>query len=369
MKVALVHDWLNTKAGGAENVLFRLAELFPDAPVYTLLHNPATTEGKLDAARVRTSSLQRMPSWLRGRPRYLLPLIPTAVEQLDFTGYDVVVSSSSAWVKGIITRPETLHICYCHTPMRFVWDYWPRYADEQHVGPLRRAAIHRLTSRSRLWDYYSAARVDHWVANSQTTAARIRKYYHQPVDKVIYPGADLSLFAPADNPPRDYYVTLGSLTPYKKIDMAIEACNQLQAPLTVVGDGADRARLEKLAGPTVTFAGRVNEARRRELVAGAKALVFPNEEDFGIVPVEAMASGTPVIAFGRGGLTETVVEGETGSFFHQPTAAALAAAMKNFDPGKFQVPVLTKRAAEFSEELFMKQFKEYVEKAYGQFRP
>jgi glycosyltransferase involved in cell wall biosynthesis len=367
MKVAIVHDWLNTKFGGAENVAAELAKLFPDAPVYTLVYDPQLAGERIHPSRVQTSFLQRLPRWAQRRPRYLLPLIPMATEQFDFSQYDVVISSSSAFAKGVITRPETLHICYCHTPMRFVWDYWPGYIDEQYVGPLRRGAIHLLTSRLRLWDYYSSARVDRWVANSHTTAQRIKKYYHQEVSAVIYPGADTSQFAPGTKT-GDYFVTLCSLTPYKKIDLAIAACNRLQRRLVIIGEGADRRRLERMAGPTIEFAGRVSDAERARWLAGAQALLFPNEEDFGIAPIEAMASGTPVIAYGKGGLTETIVPGTTGILFQPHSVEALTAAIKEFRSTDFTTADLTRQAAKFTTTIFGQQLKTYIEKAYHEYR-
>jgi glycosyltransferase involved in cell wall biosynthesis len=369
VKIALVHDWLNTKFGGAEEVLVQAAAIFPDAPIYTLVYNPTIASERLPASRIRTSSLQRLPGWLKQRPRYLLPLIPSAIEQFDFSEYDVVISFSAAWSKGIITGPETLHICYCHTPMRFVWDYWPRYIDEQRVGAIRKAAIHVLTSRLRLWDYYSSARVDRWIANSQTTADRIQKYYRQSADAIIYPGAEIGDMRPVDSSEKDsYMVTLGSLTPYKKIDMAIKACNRLKQRLIVIGDGSDRARLEELAGPTIEFVGRVASDRRNDIVARAQALIFPNEEDFGIVPVEAMACGTPVIAYGRGGLTETVKDGVTGRFFDQPTVESLVDALRHFRASDYQTSKLVSRAGEFSTGRFQKQLQDYVEQRYAEFK-
>ncbi|HUC86697.1 MAG TPA: glycosyltransferase, partial [Candidatus Saccharimonadales bacterium] len=306
MKVAIVHDWLNTKFGGAENVLVELAELFPEAPIYTILYDPATAGAAIAPGRIHPSRLQHLPAFLRQRPRYLLPFIPRSIERFDLSGYDVVISSSSAWVKGVITGPQTLNICYCYSPMRFAWDYWPRYVQEQQVGPLRRAAIHVLTSRLRVWDYFSAARVDRWVAISHHVASRIHKYYRQPMKaiSVIYPGADIAAFKPQPTEKEDYFLVLSSLAPYKKIDLAIAACNRLGKRLIVAGDGADRGRLERLAGDTIEFTGRVSDSRRAELLARATAFIFPGEEDFGIAPVEAMASGTPVIAYNRGGLTE-----------------------------------------------------------------
>lgn len=367
MKVALVHDWLNNKMGGGELVLEQLAEMYPEAPIYTLAYNPETIQGHFDEYRIRPSYLQRFPGWLRRRQRYLLPLIPSAVEQFDLSEFDVVISSSTAFAKGVITKPETLHICYCHSPMRFAWDYWPAYVNEQHVGLLRRMAIHLLMSRLRLWDFYSAPRVDCWVANSKVVAGRIEKYYHRQADAVIYPGAITEQFKAA-NEKGDYFVTLASLTPYKKIDLAIKACNQLGRKLVVIGDGADRARLEELAGPTIEFAGRVSNSRRAELVAGAQALLFPNEEDFGIAPIEAMASGTPVIAYGKGGLTETVVEGKTGTFFGEPTAESLAGAIKDFKASDYRTEVLVSRAQEFGMDKFRDNFRQFVEKNYQAFK-
>lgn len=363
MKVALVHDWLNTKQGGGEKVLLEMAAIFPDAPIYTLLYDPETFDGKLDPARIRPSSLQRWPRFFRKRPRYLLPWLATALEQFDFSEFDVVLSSSSAFAKGVITKPDTLHICYCHSPMRFVWDYWPAYVQEQQVGPLRRIAIHLLTSRLREWDYYSAARVDRWIANSQTTASRIKKYYRANVDTVIYPGADIDAFRPTGRK-GSYFVTLSSLTPYKKIDLAIAACNQAKVELVVIGDGPDRGRLEQLAGPTIRFAGRVSDAERASLLAGAQAMLFPNEEDFGIAPIEAMASGTAVIAYRKGGLTETVKDGVTGSFFTPQHENDLAAALKVFDAQDFKQDDLTKQARRFSDATFRKQLKAYIDTVY-----
>jgi len=366
MKVALVHDWLNTKFGGAEHVLVELARLFPEAPIYTLLYNPEVCGHALEPARIRPSVLQRAPGWLQRRPRYLLPLIPMAVEQFDLGGYDLVISSSSAWSKGVITRPETLHVCYCYSPMRFVWDYWPAYLDEQRVGPLRRGGIRLLTSRLRLWDYYSAARVDRWVAISHTVANRIHKYYHQEA-RVIYPGAELDRFQPSDRPktaatnPEPYFITLSNLTPYKRIDLAIAACNQLGRRLVVIGEGSDRRRLERLAGPTIEFAGR------SRLLAGAEAMIFPNEEDFGIAPVEAMASGTPVIAYGAGGVSETVIAGSTGMFFNQPTVGSLVEALDRFRASDYRTTDLTARSRQFSAERFRHQLQAFIEKAYHEY--
>ncbi len=364
MKVALVHDWLNTKVGGGELVLVELAALFPDADIYTLLFNEQNYADKIDPSRVHASFLQNFPSFLRNRSRYFLPLAPKAIESFDFTGYDVVISSSSAFARGIKVPKGVIHICYCFSPMRFVWDYWPRYLDEQNVGWLTRQAITAMVGRLRKWDLSTVPRVTKWVAISELVQARIKKYYGQD-SIIIYPPARLGDLK-VQSEKSDYYVTLASLTPYKRIDLAIEACNLLQRPLKVMGDGADAARLKAMAGPTITFEGRVSDERKAELLANAKALLFPNEEDFGIAPIEAMASGTPVIAYNKGGLKETVIDGKTGIFFDSQTPQALAAAIEHLDSisDSFKTDDLTAQAAKFSAETWRKEFKEMVEQTY-----
>lgn len=366
MKIALVHDFLNSKLGGGEQVLLEFAKLYPEAPIYCLTFDALTYQGKLEAARVQTSFLQKLPSAVKTRPRYLLPLAPMAVESFDLSGYDIVISTSSAFAKSVITSPSTTHICYCFSPMRYVWDYWPKYIVEQAVGPFRRAIIHLLVSKLRIWDYYSSARVDLWVAISKTVSARINKYYRQP-SQLIYPPVDTKAYAPrAKDTHQPYYVTLASLTPYKKIDLAIEACNTSKRRLIVIGDGPDRARLEAMAGPTIHFAGLVDQASKAKLLAEAKGLIFANEEDFGIAPVEAMASGTPVIAFGRGGVTETVIAGKTGLFFDTQSAQSLNDCLDIFEKSNFEQVDLIKHAQEFSKQKFIKAVSTLVEDIYGQ---
>lgn len=367
MRLAIAHDWLDRPVGGAERVALEMAAMWPDAPVHTLLWDPSRYGTAIDPARVRTSWLQSLPAALRRRPRYLLPLIPTAVEQWDFSSYDVVLSSSCAFVKNLVTTPRTLHVCYCHSPMRFVWDYWPRYLDEQHVGPLRQAAIRVLVSRMRVWDHAGASRVDTWLANSATTARRLRKYYG--VDsRVLHPGVDLAELMPTDPRERsDEWLCLATLTPYKRIDLAIAAFNAMGRRLIVAGDGPDRGRLEALAGPTIRFVGHVGDRERATLLAGARGLVFPSEEDFGIAPVEAMASGTPVVALDAGGLRETVVDGVTGVFFAEQTPAALIAAVDRLERlrDRLRLEDLVDRAAEFSVDRFRRELRGAVEAAYA----
>jgi glycosyltransferase involved in cell wall biosynthesis len=361
-RVALVHDWLNTKRGGAEYVLEVLADMFPQAPIYTLVYNPSKFHYAPE--RIHISYLQKMPDMLKQRNRYLLPLIPSAIESWDFSAYDVVISSSSAFAKNIVTPETTRHICYCHTPMRFVWDYWPRYLSQQRVGPLRRAYITRQTGKMRMWDFVGAQRVDRFLANSRTTQQRIHKFYRRKAD-VIFPPVDTSSLvytAPAGK--RDYYVTLAALTPYKKIDAAIEAFNVSGKKLTVIGDGPDRNRLQELAGDNIEFTGYISAKNKARMLTEAKGLLFPNVEDFGIAPVEAMASGTPVIAYNAGGARETVLEGETGIFFDQQTPAGINQAIERLESSRFNGSTLTSRAQQFSTATFTTAIQSRLDEAF-----
>ena len=365
MKLALAHDWLDRPVGGAERVALEMASMWPHAPMHTLLWDPALYADRIDAARVRPSWLQSLPGALRRRPKYLLPLIPSAVEQWGFSDYDVVLSSSCAFMKNLLTTPDTVHVCYCHSPMRFVWDYWPRYLDEQHLGPIRETAARLMTSRIREWDYVGVRRVDVWLANSRTTATRLQKYYGVEA-QVLYPGVDVTDFTPVD--PRDKsdeWLCLATLTPYKRVDLAIEAFNSSRRRLVVVGDGPDRARLEGLAGPTISFTGHLTDAERARRLSQARALVFASEEDFGIAPVEAMASGTPVVAYAAGGLRETVVDGVTGVFFAEQTAGALNAAVDALEAARstLRLEALVEQAARFSVERFRHEIAGVVEAA------
>lgn len=360
-RIALVHDWLNQKIGGAERVLFELADLFPQAPIYTLLYNPAKFEKLIPPARVRTSILQRAPASLRRRPRYLLPLVPKAVEALDLAGFDIVISSSTGYVKNIQTLEHTFHICYCHSPLRYAWDYWEKYLVEQRLDPVRRLVASNLRRRIKRWDSSGTDRVDMWLANSQTVARRIKDFYHQSA-RVIYPPVATSNFKPI--PPKqkqNFYITMGLLTPYKKIDLAITACNLSRRRLLVLGEGSENKRLQKLASDNVKLLGFVNENRRRHLLSQARGLIFPSLEDFGIAPVEAMAAGTPVIAYGAGGLTETIVDGKTGIFFKPQTPQALNAALDRFESLEFYQPDLINQARKFDARVFRDSIKNIID--------
>src|SRR3954468_13694510 len=323
-RVALVHDFL-LDVRGAERVFLALCDLFPQADLFTAVYDEIGTEGRFANRNVHTSFLQRTKPTARTF-RAMLPLYPYAIEALDLRGYDLVVSSSSAWAHGVIPEDHAVHVCYCHTPFRCAWN--EREASLNARKPLTRAALGVVFQRWRQWDWIAAQRVDTYVANSQTTRRRIAKYFNRDA-AVVYPPVETSRFATTT--PSEGYVVLSELMAHKRIDIAVEAFSRLRLPLTVIGNGPDARRLRRLAGPTVHFEGRVSDARAAQLLAQAKALVVTATEEFGIAAVEAQAAGRPVIAYAEGGVRETVLDGITGTFFERPEAGALAAAVERFD--------------------------------------
>lgn len=352
-KVALVHYWLVNMRGG-EHVLEALCRLYPQADIFTHVLDRERLSPLLRERAIYTTFIQRLPASRRLYQKYL-PLMPLALEQLDLTGYDLVISSESGPAKGVLTRTESTHICYCHTPMRYLWDFYPQYLAS--ASPLVRLAMRPLCSRLRQWDVLSANRVDHFIANSRTVARRIRKHWRREA-AVVHPPVDTSAFPLRTAGRKEYYLCLGQLVDYKRVDLAVRACTRLNRPLVVAGEGEARASLEALAGPTVRFVGRRDGADIGRLYAGCRALLFPGEEDFGIVPVEAMATGAPVIAYGRGGVTETVIEGATGLFFEEQRVESLVAAIEDFERREsgFDPAVIRARALAFSGERFEQEF-------------
>lgn len=360
-KIALVHDFL-TRLGGAERVLKALSELFQKAPIYTLLYDEAKVGSQFPSSKIITSRLQKLPSLLRSRPRYLLPLMPRVIEEWDFSKFDLVISSNSAFSHGIITPPQTHHICYFHSPMRYAWDWTHEYRREQRVGPLRQIAIAYLLKKIRMWDQTAADRADTYIANSHNVKHRIKKYYRQDAT-VIYPPVDTERFQISRHH-EDFFLIVSTLTPYKRIDLAIQLFNKIRKKLVIIGDGAQKTFLENIAGDGIEFLGFCDDATKTEYLKNCRALIFPGEEDFGITPVEAMACGKPVLAYGRGGVRESVIEGVTGEFFNEPTVASLEDGLaklirneRNFNP-----LVCRKQARKFSKEVFMEKMKEIVKK-------
>ena len=324
-RVALIHDFL-LDVRGAERVFAALCDLFPEADLFTAIYDEEGTEGWFADRRITTSFLQRLrPTARTFRP--LLPLYPYAMEALDLSGYDVVVSSSSAWAHGVLVDPEAVHVSYCHNPFRYAWN--ARESTLSRRNPVTRAALGLILSRWRQWDTTAAQRVDRYVANSDTTRLRIARCFNRD-SVVLHPPVDTGRFTPRDDI-GDAYVVLSELMPHKRIDLAVEAFTRLGLPLLVVGNGPDARRLRRMAGPTVTFTGRVTDAQAADLLERARALVVTATEEFGIAAVEAQAAGRPVIALREGGVRETVLEGITGTFFDLPTVDALMAAVRSFD--------------------------------------
>lgn len=356
LRVAIVHYWL-VGPGGGENVVKTMLRIFPQAIVHTLVEEPAYSITVVPRERLRTSFLQKLP-FAAKLHRMLLPLAPLALENLNLDDYDLIISSESGPAKGILAPLDAVHVCYCHSPMRYVWDQFHHYRSES--GVLGRLVFSLTIGRLRLWDAASAMRVDSFVANSRHVAKRIAKYYRRG-STVIYPPVEVHEFAPAAVA-GDYYLVTGRHVSYKRIDLAIEACNRLGRRLVITGTGPDTEKLRKLAGPTVEFVGQCSFAALKAYYAGARAFLMPGEEDFGIAPVEAMASGRPVIALASGGAKETVLPGVSGLLFADQTADGLVAAMTAFelDERRFDPAAIRAHAMKFSSERFLAEFGAFV---------
>lgn len=368
MHIALVHDWL-TNMGGAERVVLALSEAYPNAPVYTSVYKEdALPEFK--GKDIRPSFLQKVP--FAKKYHQLFPsLRPIAFESLDLSAYDVVISSASAEAKGIITKPETLHICYCHTPTRYYWSDYHAYQNRLQFGllnPLIRMHMPGLTKRMREWDYVAAQRVDAFIANSNTTKARIKKYYGRDAI-VIPPPVDTEKFKPTTFSSGDFDLVVSRLVPYKRIDLVVEAYNALKLPLVIIGTGPELNRLRALnQNPHTKFLGLVTEAEKIRYYQTCRAFIFPTEEDAGITPVEAMAAGKPVIAYGKGGALDTVIPGKTGLFFDTQTIEALTATVRSFDPTKYNAHTCIDHAAQYDTKRFQEKIAAFVDAEYSAWR-
>jgi len=346
---------------GGEKVLLSLCALFPDAPVFTLLHVPGSVAPEIESHEIRTSFVQRLPA-VATRYRHYLPLFPTAIERFDFTGFDVVLSSSHCVAKGARAARGAVHLCYCHTPMRYVWDRYDDYFGPGRVSPLARLVIPRAAARLRAWDAATAGRVDRYVANSAYVAARIGRYYAREA-VVIPPPVDAAFFTPGPDGDGGYDLVVSALAPYKRLELALEAYRGTGRPLRVVGRGPEEARLRQQAPPEVTFLGHVADEALRELYRGCRAVLMPGIEDFGIVPLEAMACGRPAVVFGEGGGAETVEHGKTGLVFREPTAAALRAAVLSLETARFDRLALRARAEAHRREVFETRMRAFVDGA------
>ncbi len=357
MKIALVHDWLTGMRGG-EKVLEGISTLYPSAEIFTLIHLPGHVSNVIESHPIHTSFIQRLPG-LRKHYRRYLPLFPHAISRFDLSSFDLVISSSHCVAKGARVPGEIPHVCYCHTPMRYIWDQYDSYFGPGRAGPPTRLAMAMLVGRLRRWDVASSDGVDLFVANSVNVAERIRRYYERDA-VVLHPWVDHAYFTPGEAP-GGYYLMVTALVAYKRVDLALEAFAELGEPLVVAGSGPDLTRLAATAPPNVRFTGWVDDAALRDLYRGCRALVFPGEEDFGITPLEAMACGRPVIAYRSGGALETVVDGVTGMFFDAPTAASLAAVVREFESRRFEPDRIRAQAVRFDRTAFLSRFREMVE--------
>lgn len=373
LRVAIVHYWFVGRAGG-ERVVEALADIFPQADLYSLVADRATLAPSLQSRQLTTSFLQKVPGAKRFH-RHFLFLQPLALEQFDLSDYDLVISSESGPAKGVITSSKTCHICYCHSPMRYIWDMYPQYKRSMNapVGIVFSAVAHYM----RLWDLASAQRVDYFVANSNFIASRIRKLYGRR-STVIHPPVETSA-ATITAHHDDYYLAVGRLVDYKRFDLAVAACTELGKTLFVIGDGPQRKPLEQMAGPTVKFLGRVPDLAVREHLAHCRTLLFPGEEDFGIVPVEAQSFGRPVIAFASGGALETVrgvlaghdqVRNQTGVFFSEQSTSSLVEAILDFESREheFCPATIREHSLQFDSDLFKSRMEDLVRAAVQDFR-
>jgi glycosyltransferase involved in cell wall biosynthesis len=349
-RVALVHDWLTGMRGG-ERVLEVLCDLYPQAELFTLVYRPGGVSPTIERHRIHRSFVQYLPRAARWY-RYYLPLFPMAVEQFDLDRFDLVVSTSHCAAKAAVKVGRARHLCYCLTPMRYAWDQFDLYFGPARVGAVASRLFKVVLGWLARWDAETAARVDRFVAISEHVARRIRRYYNRRAS-VIYPPVDTRFYHGDGTPPDRYFLTVSALVPYKRVDVVIEACRRVGAPLKIVGEGPERARLERLAGPEVEFLGRRPATYLRELYRRAAAFVLAAEEDFGIAPVEAQACGRPVVALARGGTAETVIDGVTGVLVAEPTPAAFAEGLARIRHTRFDAAAIRAHALKFSRERFV----------------
>lgn len=357
MKVALIHDWLPFMGGG-ERVLSNFVSIYPDAPIYTTICNREKMEGNLLKAKIITSYLQKKGKFIKNH-RNLFPFMPTAIESFNLNDFELVLSSSSSVAKAVITKPETLHICYCHSPMRYGWEFSHEYSGKMAgASGIKAKILGYFMTAIRLWDRCSADRVDYFIANSENVANRIWKHYRRE-SVVIHPPVRCNLFN-ISSCNEEYFLIVSRLQEYKRIDLAVEAFNENGLPLVIIGDGPEAEKLKGMAKNNIKFLGRESDEVIKEYYQKCRALIFPGEEDFGITPLEAMASGRPVIAYGKGGVLETVINNKTGIFFYEQNIEALNKAIDKFDEMNFSKEEIRKHAEGFDEEIFKEKMNNFI---------
>ncbi|MFN0159543.1 MAG: glycosyltransferase [Bacteroidota bacterium] len=360
--IAIVHEWFTSMRGG-EKCVEALCEIFPQAKLFTLLHVPGSVSPTIERMPITTSFIQHLP-FAPSRYRHYLPLFPTAIQRFDLREFDLVISSHHCVAKGVRVHPEALHICYCHTPMRYIWDHYNEYFSSGRAGIFTRMGMQSVVGYLRKWDVKTASNPKFFIANSENVRQRIQRIYHRNAD-VIYPPVETSRFHPS--PTNDgFLLVVSALVPYKRIDLAIEACKQTGRRLVIVGDGPEAERLKTFAGQQTEFLGWVSDEDIAKLYARCTAVLFPGEEDFGIVPLEAMASGKPVIAYGKGGALETVTDA-TGIFFQNQNVDSLVDAIKRMESMRFDPQLLHDRAAKFDREVYKKNMKAYILRRWEEF--
>jgi len=362
-KVALVHDWLTGQRGG-EKVLEVLAEIFPHAPIYTIFHFRGSQIDEIEKREIKTSFIQNLP-FLKKKYRFYLPLFPLAAELFDLREYDLVISSSHCVAKGIIPHPEAIHICYIHSPMRYAWNQYFSYFSADRLSFFPKIIIPPLIHYLRIWDESSSSRVDHFIANSKNVAKRVEKYYRHRAE-VIHPPVDTHFFQPGDRE-EDYYLIVSALVPYKRIDLAIEGFNQSGLTLKIAGQGPDYKMLKKLAKANIQFLGNLNAQELLRVYQRAKALILPGEEDFGITSLEAQACGIPVIAYGQGGATESVVSGKTGLFFSELKVKSLLGVLDKFKGFEFNKKIIRAKVMKFSRNIFKEKIAAFLQEKWSSF--
>lgn len=380
MRVAIIHDWLTGMRGG-EKCLEVFCRLYPDADLFTLLHIPGSVSSVIKNRKIHTSFLQSLP-FIGKKYRHFLPLMPCAIENFDLKGYDLVLSSSHCVAKGIVPEKGSLHICYCHTPMRYIWDQYDQYFSLQSSGILTSLAMGLIAPYLRRWDVHSSKRVDEFIANSMHVQKRIKKYYHKE-STVIYPPVDSSFYSPTGEPQEDFFLIVSAFAPYKRLDLAVEAFNKLGYPLVIIGEGQKARYLKSISGPNILFKGRLTDEEIRSFYARCRAFVFCGEEDFGITPLEAQSMGRPVIGFAKGGLLETVIPDRqtwkpetgimeekinrpSGVFFYEQSPEALLSAINHFEKieDRFDPETIRNHALQFGLNIFSDRIQHFIEDRY-----
>ncbi len=359
LRVALVHDYLNQKGGGAERVLTSLFELFPQATVYTSIYEPPNMPAAIRAMPIRTSFMQRLPGIFRHHRTYF-PLYPLAFKSFDLSDYDLVITNTQGFANGVRAGRRTTTICYCLTPMRWAWNT-EEYVRREGAGRLARLLLTLAMAATRAWDRAAAGRMDHYIGISRAVAERINRFYGREAE-VIYPPVEVRPQAISARI-EDFFLIVSRLAPYKRIDLAVAACTKLNLPLVIIGEGRDRARLEAMAGPSVRFLGFIaDDAVVRDYYARCRAFLFPGEEDFGISPLEAQAAGRPAIAFAAGGALDTIEPGVTGELFYEQSVESLTQVLSDFDPARYDPERIREHAQAFDSSVFKCRMQEFVER-------